>query len=101
MSAECVGRQSWLVQSEPVLCRQAHGTQSVPKAPLSRSVERRNSDHFFPRVRSLFRGMCSNVPYWPKADISFHTSSVRFWRPNPPSPRPPPPPPLHPPPPTP
>ena len=29
MSAECIGRQSWMVQSEPVLRRQAHRRQAL------------------------------------------------------------------------
>ena len=48
MSAECIGRQSWLVQSEPILRRRIRGAKADPETSRPRSVEsRRNSDHVF------------------------------------------------------
>ncbi|MGA6940284.1 MAG: hypothetical protein WB041_33665 [Pseudolabrys sp.] len=48
MSAEYIGRQSWLVQSEPILRRRIRGAKADPETSRPRSVEsRRNSDLVF------------------------------------------------------
>ena len=38
MSAQRACRQSWLVQSEPVLCRRPHRTQALSETPRSPAV---------------------------------------------------------------
>ena len=38
MSAECIGRQSWLVQSEPVLRRRIRGAKADPETSRSSAI---------------------------------------------------------------